>query len=197
LQKLKLPGLARPAKRSPPDSSPSVAGVQSSGQGRADATPPVKPVGEESNVTLLRGSSFNAHASPAGPVDPNLTMPRQTPIPAPAVGRNPVVTLISLADSQPWSGPIQDGHMVPDDLVEGGLKSIDLAMPPISDAPAKAEVIFVIGIDPSGNVTPIRKTADEHGLAPQVMAAAKSWKFKPPMAKGMPVSTTIEVKVVF
>jgi hypothetical protein len=29
------------------------------------------------------------------------------------------------------------------------------------------------------------------------MAAAKSWKFKPPMAKGTPVSTTIQVKVVF
>jgi TonB family protein len=87
--------------------------------------------------------------------------------------------------------------MLPDNVVEGGLKSINLAIPPILDAPAKSEVIFVISIDPNGNVTPIRKTVDDYGLAPQVMAAAKSWKFSPPTVKGTPVSTTVQVKVVF
>ena len=197
LQKLKSPGLARPAKRPLSTSLSPAKGAQSSGQGRAAGTPPVKQVGEESNVTLLRGSSFKAPAAPAEPVDPNLTMPPQTPTPAPAVARNPVVTLISLGDSQPWNGPIQKGQMVPDNLVEGGLKPINLAIPPIPDAPARAEVIFVINIDPNGNVTPIRKTVDDFGLAPRVMAAAKAWKFNPPMVKGMPVSTTIQVKVVF
>jgi hypothetical protein len=124
-------------------------------------------------------------------------MPPQTPTPAPAVARNPVVTLISLGDSQPWNGPIQKGQMLPDNSVEGGLKSIDLAIPPILDAPTKAEVVFVVSIDPKGNVAPIRKIADDFGLAPRVMAAAKAWKFNPPTAKGTPVSTTIQVKVVF
>jgi len=197
LQKLKSPGLARPAKRPRPASPPPAAGAQSSGQDPAAGTPPVKPDGEASNVTLLMGSSFKAHGTPVEPVDPKTDSPPQTPATAPAAVRIPVVTLISLGDSQPWNGPVQKGQMLPDNLVESGLKSINLAIPPIPDAPAKAEVIFVINIDPNGNVTPIRKTVDDCGLGPQVMAAAKSWKFNPPMVKGTPVSTTIQVKVVF
>jgi hypothetical protein len=38
---------------------------------------------------------------------------------------------------------------------------------------------------------------DDYGLGPQVMAAAKGWKFQPPTVKGKPVSTTIQVKVAF
>jgi hypothetical protein len=130
-------------------------------------------------------------------VNLNVPLPPQTPATAPAAARNPVVTLISLGDSQPWNRPVQKGQMLPDNLVEGGLKSINLAIPPIPDAPARAEVIFVISVDPNGNVTPIPKTVDDFGLAPRVMAAAKSWKFNPPTVKGTPVSTTIQVKVVF
>jgi eukaryotic-like serine/threonine-protein kinase len=197
LQKLKLPGLNRPAKRPPPASPPPEAGAQPSGQGRAVGTPPIKPPGEENNVTLLRGAAFNSYAAPAGQVDPNLTMPRQMPTPSPTAARRPVVTLISSGDLQPWSGPIQRGQMVPDNSVEGGLKSISLAIPPIADAPANAEVIIVVSIDANGNVTPIRMTADDFGLASRVMAAAKAWKFSPPTVKGTPVSTTLQVKVVF
>jgi tetratricopeptide (TPR) repeat protein len=197
LQKLKSPGLARPAKRPAPASPPPEVGAQSSGQGREIGTPPIKPAGEESNVTLLRGSSFNAFATPAEPVDLKADSSQQTLGSAPKAARIPMVTLIPSGDSQPWNGPVQNGQMLPDNVVEGGLKSINLAIPPILDAPAKSEVIFVISIDPNGNVTPIRKTVDDYGLAPQVMAAAKSWKFSPPTVKGTPVSTTVQVKVVF
>ena len=197
LQKLKSPGLARPGKVAIPANAPSAASAQSSGQGRAVGTPAIKGDAEASNVTLLRGSSFNAYAAPADSADPNATSLQQTPAPNPVAARNPVVTLISLGDSQPWSGPVQNGQMVPDNSVEGGLKSINLAMSAIADAPANAEVILVVGIDAKGNVTPIRKIADDFGLAAQVMAAAKAWKFEPPTVKGTPVSTTIQVKVVF
>jgi hypothetical protein len=81
--------------------------------------------------------------------------------------------------------------------VEGGLKPVNLAVPPVPNAPAKAEVIFIISIDPSGNVAPIRKVVDVHGLGSHVMAAAKLWKFNPPTAKGNPVSTTLQARVVF
>jgi hypothetical protein len=87
--------------------------------------------------------------------------------------------------------------MIPDNNVEGGLKPITLAMPPLPDAPAKAVVIFIITIDTSGNVTPTRKTVDDYGLGPQVMAHAKTWKFNPPTVKGKAVSSSIQVKVTF
>jgi len=121
----------------------------------------------------------------------------QAPTPAPTVARAPVVTLIPSGEYQRWNGPVQKGQMLPDNSVEGGLQPTNLAVPAIPDAPAKAVVIFIISIDPSGNVTPTRKTVDDYGLGPQVMAAAKAWKFNPPMVKGKPVSTTIQVKVAF
>jgi outer membrane biosynthesis protein TonB len=149
-----------------------------------------------SNVTLLMGSSFRAHAAPAEPAAPEVTPP-QTPTPAPAAARNPVVTLIPSGEYQRWNGPAQNGQMLPDNSVEGGIQPINLALPPIADAPAKAVVIFIISIDQNGDVTPIRKTVDDYGLGPQVMAAANSWKFTPPTVNGKPVSTTVQVKVVF
>jgi outer membrane biosynthesis protein TonB len=88
--------------------------------------------------------------------------------------------------------------VIPDNSIEDGLKPIgSLTVPPVPDAPAKAVVIFIISIDPSGNVTPGRKTVDDYGLGPQVMAAAKGWKFNPPMVIGKPVATSIQVKVSF
>ncbi|MGD1105144.1 MAG: TonB family protein [Terriglobia bacterium] len=87
--------------------------------------------------------------------------------------------------------------IVPDINVDGGLKPINLAMPPMAGAPAGAYVVLTINIDPNGNVTPTRMIADVYGLGPQVMAAAKGWKFNPPTVRGKPVSTIIQVKVIF
>ena len=39
--------------------------------------------------------------------------------------------------------------------------------------------------------------ADDNGLAPQVMAAAKGWKFEPPTVNGTLVSSSIQVMVMF
>jgi hypothetical protein len=129
--------------------------------------------------------------------------PQQEPKPReevkqPAGGaRSGAVTLIPSGDYDPFTGPVSKGMMVPDNSVEGGLKPIgSLTVPPI-DAPAKAYVTFIINIDPNGNVTPGRKTSDDNGLGPQVMPAAKAWKFNPPMVKGKQVQTTIQVKVTF
>ena len=119
------------------------------------------------------------------------------PTPAPAPARSATVTLIPSGDYQRWNGPVTKGQMLPDNSIEGGLKPINIALPPIPDVPAKAIVIFIISIDPNGNVTPGRKTVDDYGIGPQVMAAAKAWKFNPPMVKGKPVSSTIQVKVAF
>jgi hypothetical protein len=115
-----------------------------------------------------------------------------------AFARNPVVTLIPSGDFQPWNGPVSKGQILPDNSIEGGLKPIgSLTVPPLPDAPAKAYIVFIIHIDPDGNVTPGRKTVDDYGLGPQVMAAAKAWKFNPPMVKEKPVSTAVTVKVTF
>ncbi len=203
LNLLKLQGLgaARPAKRPASATQTSVAGPQSSGRGQVPASPAAQPPGQASDVTLLMGSSFNAHAAPSGNEAPKVG---STPAESKAsgvvgdpVGATPTVTLTSPGDSQPWNGPIQNGQIVPDSLVEGGLKPVNLAVPPVPNAPAKAEVIFIISIDPSGNVAPIRKVVDVHGLGSHVMAAAKLWKFNPPTAKGNPVSTTLQARVVF
>ena len=83
------------------------------------------------------------------------------------------------------------GQTMPDNSIEGGLKAVSLSLPPISGASAGDKVLFIIAIDPDGNVKPVRKTQDDAGLAPQVMAAAKSWRFNPPVVKGKPVSTNI------
>jgi TonB family protein len=87
--------------------------------------------------------------------------------------------------------------MAPGSSVEGGLKPVNLAMAPIPGAPAGAFVVFMISIDPNGNVTPTRILSDSDGLGPLAMAAAKKWKFNPPTVKGKPVSTSVAVKVAF
>ena len=111
---------------------------------------------------------------------------------------NTVVKLIPSGDFQPWHAPVTKGMMVPDNSIEGGLKPLgSLTVPPSPNAPPQAFVVFIIGIDPNGNVTPGRKVSDDHGLAPQVMAAAKGWKFQAPTVNGQPVSTSIQVLVIF
>jgi len=112
--------------------------------------------------------------------------------------RNAKVVLLPSGDFQRWNGPVSKGQMLPDNSIEGGLKPIgSLTVPPLSNAPQGAIVVFIINIDPDGNVTPGRKTLDDYGLGPEVMAVARAWKFEPPMVKGKPVSTAIRVKVTF
>ena len=136
---------------------------------------------------------------PPQPAPPQPVTPQPvTPPPAPVAAPTPVVTLIPSGDFQRWNGPVSKGQMIPDNGIEGGLRPVGkLTIPPIPDAPAKAVVIFIINIDPNGNVTPGRKTVDDFALGPQVMAAARAWKFNPPMVRGKAVSTTIQVRVTF
>ena len=129
---------------------------------------------------------------------PATPTPAPAPTQTPAGARSAVVTLIPSGDFQRWNGPVNKGQIMPDNSIEGGLKPIGtLSVPPLPGAPPKAVVIFIIAIDPNGNVTPGRKTLDDAGLGPQVMAAAKGWRFNPPTVRGKPVSTSIQVKVSF
>jgi hypothetical protein len=112
-------------------------------------------------------------------------------------GTDPEVRLIPSGDFQPWNAPVTEGQMLPDNSIEGGLKPINLAMPPVAGSPTGAVIVLVIRIDPNGNVNPVRYLPDDNGLGPQVMAAAKGLKFEPPIVKGKPVSTSIQVKVTF
>ena len=131
------------------------------------------------------------------PLPPPLPPPIPPPISLPTPPGYPVVTLLTSGEYQPLNRPVQKGMIVPDINVDGGLKPINLAMPPMAGAPAGAYVVLTINIDPNGNVTPTRMIADVYGLGPQVMAAAKGWKFNPPTVRGKPVSTIIQVKVIF
>jgi len=138
-----------------------------------------------------------AHApKPPPPPPPNPTTNPTTNQNPTASARAGTVTLIPSGDYQRWNGPVQKGQTMPDNSIEGGLKPTNMSLPPMT-APAGATVVFIIAIDPNGNVNPVRKTVDDFGLGPQVMAAAKSWKFEPPMVKGKAVSTNIQVKVTF
>ena len=124
-----------------------------------------------------------------GPGPPN-------PPPNPAA-RTPVVVLLPSGQYQAWTRPIPKGGIVPDSSVEGGVKPVP-SMPPVAGAPAGAFVVLKINIDPNGNVTPDRVLTDPNGLSPQVMEAAKGWKFTPPTIKGgKSVSTSISVRVTF
>ena len=112
--------------------------------------------------------------------------------------RNPVVKLILSGDYAPWHGAAAKGQLVPDYNIEGGLHPLgSLSVPPSINAPPRAIVSFTIQIDASGNVTPERTLSDENGLAPQILPAVKTWKFKPPTVKGEPVSTLTQVIVIF
>jgi len=153
-------------------------------------------------VAQLIADANRPKPSPTPPPAPAPTpaptpQPTPAPAPTPTAARNATVTLIPTGDYERWNGPVTKGMMLPNNSVEGGLKPINLAVPPIVGAPAGASVIFIISIDPNGNVTPGRKTVDDYALGPQVMAAAKSWKFNPPTVRNKPVSTSIQVKVVF
>jgi TonB family protein len=120
----------------------------------------------------------------------------QNPPPNPTA-RTPVVTLLPSGPYVPWTRPVAKGQIVPDNSVEGGLKPVP-SMTAVAAAPAGASVVLKINIDPNGNVTPDRVLTDNNGLSPQVMEAAKGWKFNPPTVKGgKSVSTSISVKVAF
>jgi outer membrane biosynthesis protein TonB len=60
-----------------------------------------------------------------------------------------------------------------------------------------AVVVIAIHIDTSGDVTPAEVAFDENGLAPQVLEAAKAWKFHPPTLRGIPVGVSTQAIVVF
>jgi serpin B len=109
----------------------------------------------------------------------------------------PSVTIISSGDYETLRRPVKKGQMVPDYNVEGGLKPLSLAMPPVPPAPPGSIVLIKIVVDENGNVTPDRILNDTSGAGQQVEQAARSWKFKPPTAKGEPVKTPIVVKVAF
>jgi hypothetical protein len=140
-----------------------------------------------------------AGARPPEPKTPvgNPGQTTQTTTTTTTAARTPVVTLIPAGDYQPWTGPVARGQTLPANAVEGGLKPISLTMPPVAGAPAGAYVVLMIMIKPDGSVNPTRWTADDNGLSPQVMTAAKGWKFNPPTVKGKQVSTTTSVKVTF
>jgi hypothetical protein len=109
-----------------------------------------------------------------------------------------VVKLIPSGDFTRWNKPVARGQIVPDNTIDGGLKPHgSLNLPPLENAPQQAFVIFMIGIDQNGNVIPGRRMSDDNGLAPQVMAAAKSWKFEPPTVNDTPVATNVQVIVTF
>ena len=146
----------------------------------------------------LEGQAAKLEAKVVPPPPQPVTPQPVTPPPAPVAAPTPVVTLIPSGDFQRWNGPVSKGQMIPDNSIEGGLRPVGkLTIPPIPDAPAKAVVIFIVNIDPNGNVTPGRKTVDDFALGPQVMAAARAWKFNPPTVRGKAVSTTIQVRVTF
>jgi hypothetical protein len=134
--------------------------------------------------------------APKAPPTPTPGPTTPTPTPTTSAARSGKVDLIPSGDYERWNGPVQKGQTMPDNSIEGGLKPINMSLPPMT-APAGATVVFIIAIDPNGNVNPVRKTVDDFGLGPQVMAAAKSWKFNPPVVKGKQVSTNIQVKVSF
>jgi serpin B len=132
------------------------------------------------------------------PASPNTHLPPWTVSSGtPGPGVNPVVTLLPSGEYRPRQGPVEKGQSVPDYNVEGGLKPVNLAMPPVAGAPAGASVLLMIDIGPNGNVTSTRVLADVCGCGPQVEDAAMRWKFKPPTIKGQPVSTRTTVKVIF
>jgi hypothetical protein len=150
-------------------------------------------------VELVAQLLADANKPAPAPAPAPTPAPGPAPAPTPTAGgaRAGVVTLIPGGDYEAWNGPVQKGQILPDTAIQGGLKPIGaLTVPPI-DAPPKAYVIFIINIGPDGSVTPGRKTSDDNALGPQVMPAAKGWKFNPPTVKGKPVATAIQVKVAF
>ena len=92
---------------------------------------------------------------------------------------------------------LRKGMVIPDYNVDGGLQSANLAMPPVPGAPPGSMVLIRITIDENGNVTPNQILNDTSGFGSEVQKAARTWKFKPPTAKGKPVNTSISVRVTF
>jgi serine/threonine-protein kinase len=128
---------------------------------------------------------------------PTPAPPAPGPGPAPGPARNPVVTPLSGGEPQPLTLPWRKGMVIPDYNVDGGLQSANLAMPPVPGAPPGSMVLIRITIDENGNVTPNQILNDTSGFGSEVQKAARTWKFKPPTAKGKPVNTSISVRVTF
>jgi TonB family protein len=121
----------------------------------------------------------------------------QPSAPPVAATRAPVVTVTSSGPYRPFSGPLQKGRLVPDYNVDGGLKPVNLALPPVPGAPIGSFVTLKINIDETGAVSPDIVLLDPSGVSSAVMDAAKRWKFNPPTVRGKPVKTSITAKVAF
>lgn len=111
--------------------------------------------------------------------------------------RAPQVTVLTSGNYQPWRGPVHRDQLLPEYNIDGGLKALNLAVPPISGAPPGSVAIMKINIDESGNVTPDHVINDTSGEGPALLQACKSWKFNPPTVRGKPVRTSVSVKVTF
>jgi TonB family protein len=144
-------------------------------------------------IAQLLKSSPPPNPAPSNPAPPN---PAGT-TPTTTAGRNPVVTPLYSGGLVPLTLPYHKGMIVSDVNVDGGLKAMNLAMPPVQGAPTGSLVLIMIKIDENGSVSPQRVINDTSGFGPQVQEAARAWKFNPPTAKGKPVNTTLTVKVTF
>lgn len=118
------------------------------------------------------------------------------PAPKPAA-LVPQVAVLTSSDYQPWRGPVRRGQLLPEYNIEGGLKAVNLALPPVEGAPAGSVAIIKINIDEAGNVTPDHVINDTSGQGPALLDACKSWKFRPPTVRGKSVRTSVSVKVTF
>lgn len=120
------------------------------------------------------------------------------PVPFTCGARNPLVKLIPPGPPARWDGHVDYGRLVPANYLEISLEPVgSLSVPPSSNAPPMAVVVIAIHIDTSGDVTPAEVAFDENGLAPQVLEAAKAWKFHPPTLRGIPVGVSTQAIVVF
>ncbi len=129
---------------------------------------------------------------------PPVTPPTTTSTPTTSAARTPTVTPLSGGDPQPYALPWHRGVVVPDYNVDGGLQPAGpLTVPPMKDAPPNSICVLKITVDENGNVTPNQVLTDNSGYGPDVQRAARSWKFKPPTAKGKPVQASISVRVTF
>ena len=120
------------------------------------------------------------------------------PVPFTCGARTPLVKLLTPASYPRVVHPGVTEESIPQDDIERILQPVGkLTVPPASNAPLGAFILFPMRVNIGGDVTPGETESDENGLGPLVLAAARAWKFRPPTIKGEHHAIDLRVIVIF
>ena len=146
----------------------------------------------------LIGNRQPGKVTPGG--HPTLPVPGAPPEAPPASGQTQTKIILAPLAPRPWQGEVNEGELIGQQFIDGGLRLEHASVPPevLGRAPAGGLVTVQLEIDEDGSVYKGRRLAGDGSVAKSVIQAARDgWRFSPPRVNGTPVRASAAVTVQF